>query len=293
MGDRAARVEIDGSRGVSSVVWIDVEICLSPRGLASRLTGLKNKALSIPVLCFRARFWMSLPWGNFPLARPVYGILAIREASLPVSAVRENAAAGTPGGGNRRDAAMKKWMLPAVAGMMALPCLMLASARAQSVATYHNSANRSGLYTGRGLTFGAAANMHLDSGFDAALAGNVYAQPLYWEPSGAGGALASLQVSSAVIVTEPTIYRASAYTIAALTNFNGSRANCSGNNRTALKIVAAEGDNQLHAFHALTAKELFSGGGVTMNGLHHFSTLIAANHHLYVAGDGAVYAFTF
>jgi outer membrane protein assembly factor BamB len=147
---------------------------------------------------------------------------------------------------------------------------------------------------------------------------------------GAGGALASLQVSNSVIITEPAVYQTSTYAIAAFTNFNGSRSSCSGNNLSALKIVAAakgelslawcsgfagggapivtttdgsanpidwvvgaEGDNQLHAFQALTGEALFSGGGVTMNGLHRFSTLIAANHHLYVTGDGAVYAFTF
>ena len=149
---------------------------------------------------------------------------------------------------------------------------------------------------------------------------------------GGGGALAALPVSSYVIITEPAIYedQTDSDTIAAFTNFNGSRADCSGNNLTALKIVAAakgglsvawcsgingggapivtttdgthnpidwvvgaEGDNQLHAFNALNGHQLFSGGGVTMNGLHRFSTLIAANHHLYVAGDGTVYAFTF
>jgi hypothetical protein len=38
---------------------------------------------------------------------------------------------------------------------------------------------------------------------------------------------------------------------------------------------------------------VFSGAGSTMTGLHHFSTLIAANRHLYVAGDGNIYAYTF
>jgi hypothetical protein len=53
-----------------------------------------------------------------------------------------------------------------------------------------------------------------------------------------------------------------------------------------------EGDNKLHGFDGLTGKSLFESG-LTMAGLHHFSTLIAANSHLYVAGDGAVYTFTF
>jgi hypothetical protein len=147
---------------------------------------------------------------------------------------------------------------------------------------------------------------------------------------GSAGMLASLKVSNSVIITEPAVYPAKDYALAAFTNFNGSRVDCSGNNLTALKIepkakgglsvawcagidgggapivtttngaafpidwvVGAQGDNQLHAFNAQTGKELFSGGGVTMNGLHRFSTLIAANRRLYVAADGAVYAFTF
>jgi outer membrane protein assembly factor BamB len=146
----------------------------------------------------------------------------------------------------------------------------------------------------------------------------------------AGSGLAALQVSKSEIITAPAIYRTSGDTLAAFTNFDGSGANCSGSNLTALKIVAAakeglsiawcaridgggspivtttdgaadpidwivgaEGDNRLHAFDALTGKELFSGGGVTMDGLHRFSTLIAANRHLYVAGDGTVYGFAF
>jgi len=495
---------------------------------------------------------------------------------------------------------MKNWMLTAVAGLMALPCLM--PAQAQSVVAYHNSANRSGLYTVPGLNFDAAANMHLDSGFNATLSGNVYAQPLYWQPAGAGpkllivatesnavyglnavtgaqvwkaqlpasaplsslgcgnidpegitgtpvidpatgtlyldalvkgaggvakqkiyalsvttgqvlahwpvdvenqvkalsqtfdssiegersalqfmggklyvsyggrfgdcgdyhgivvefnpanrratgvwetratgggiwgqggaasdgnslfvatgntigasswgdgeavirltpgvkhsadtkdffrpaiwhtlddqdldlggtgavqfqvpaagggsvgralalgkngvaylldsdnlggagGMLAAVQVSNSVILTAPAVYPAKDHALVAFTNFNGSRASCSGNNLTALRIepvakggmtiawcagingggapivttsngtafpidwvVGAEGDNQLHGFNALTGNEIFSGGGVTMNGLHRFSTLIAANRHLYVVGDDAVYAFTY
>jgi len=58
-------------------------------------------------------------------------------------------------------------------------------------------------------------------------------------------------------------------------------------------VVGVGGDNQLHAFDAATGETLFAGGGVTMSGVHRFSTLIAANRHLYVAADRTVYAFTF
>lgn len=55
---------------------------------------------------------------------------------------------------------------------------------AQSVTTYHNTPNRAGLYTVPGLTLAAAAKLHLAGGFHASVIGNVYAQPLYWQPPG-------------------------------------------------------------------------------------------------------------
>jgi hypothetical protein len=58
-------------------------------------------------------------------------------------------------------------------------------------------------------------------------------------------------------------------------------------------VVGTQGDNVLHAYSLATGKVLFAGNGTGMSGLHNYSTLIAADHHLYVAGDSAVYAFTF
>ncbi len=58
-------------------------------------------------------------------------------------------------------------------------------APAQSVVTYHNAPDRSGDFKVPGLTFAAAAKLHPDAGFRAAISGNVYAQPLYWQ-QGAG-----------------------------------------------------------------------------------------------------------
>jgi outer membrane protein assembly factor BamB len=58
-------------------------------------------------------------------------------------------------------------------------------AQAQSVVTYHNAPDRSGSYTVPALTYAAAAKLHTDTAFHAAISGNVYAQPLYWQPSGA------------------------------------------------------------------------------------------------------------
>ena len=57
-------------------------------------------------------------------------------------------------------------------------------------------------------------------------------------------------------------------------------------------VVGAQGDNQLHAFRGDDGEPLASPAE-RMRGLHHFQTLIAAGDRLYVAADGAVYAFAF
>ncbi|HEY1614257.1 MAG TPA: PQQ-binding-like beta-propeller repeat protein [Rhizomicrobium sp.] len=57
-------------------------------------------------------------------------------------------------------------------------------ASADNVVTYHNSPTRHGHYRMPGLTLAAAANMHLDTKFNATITGHVYAQPLYWHPAG-------------------------------------------------------------------------------------------------------------
>lgn len=60
-------------------------------------------------------------------------------------------------------------------------------------------------------------------------------------------------------------------------------------------VTGAEGDNELHGFDALTGAKIYPGsaGGYAMSGLHHFSTILAAEGRLYVAGDNKVYAFSF
>ncbi len=144
---------------------------------------------------------------------------------------------------------------------------------------------------------------------------------------GIGGQVATLHVSNTEIITAPAIYNTAQ---AAMVVFrNGAGINCSGSSLTMLSIatgatpirelwcaglngagapivtttngaanplvwvVGAEGDNLLHGFDAKTGHAVFGGGGQSMTGLRHFQTLIAANHHLYVASDGKVYAFTF
>ena len=79
----------------------------------------------------------------------------------------------------------------AVAGL-ALSAVLAQSAGAQApvpgggdVPGYHGGGRRAGLYVVPGLTWQRAASLHPDTAFDGRFAGHVYAQPLYWRPSGA------------------------------------------------------------------------------------------------------------
>lgn len=56
-------------------------------------------------------------------------------------------------------------------------------------------------------------------------------------------------------------------------------------------MLGAEGDDRLYGFRGDTGERLFMSE--SLPGLRHFGTLIAAGNHLYVAADGAVYAFAF
>jgi outer membrane protein assembly factor BamB len=59
----------------------------------------------------------------------------------------------------------------------------------QDVLTYHADAARSGNFVIPGLTFDRARAAHPDAGFEASIAGHVYAQPLFWRGSGGNGLL--------------------------------------------------------------------------------------------------------
>lgn len=50
---------------------------------------------------------------------------------------------------------------------------------------YHGAADRSGRYVVPGLTWRSASQLHLDGDFDGRVEGDIYAQPLYWQPPGA------------------------------------------------------------------------------------------------------------
>jgi PQQ enzyme repeat len=73
--------------------------------------------------------------------------------------------------------ALGPWLIVTI-GAMSMLC---AVARAQSIANYHASPNRSGHYVFPGLTSKNAAGLHLDPDFSGQVDGNIYAQPLYWQ----------------------------------------------------------------------------------------------------------------
>lgn len=64
-----------------------------------------------------------------------------------------------------------------------------------------------------------------------------------------------------------------------------------GHSNPIVWMLGAEGDNRLHGFRGDTGESLFTGPA--LSGLRHFQTLIATEDRLYVAADGAVYAFGF
>jgi outer membrane protein assembly factor BamB len=146
---------------------------------------------------------------------------------------------------------------------------------------------------------------------------------------GISAPVARVAVSGASIITGPAVLNTPAATLVAFTNRSGLN-KCTGNSLTMLSVVGnasppinqawcasfsgagapiitttdgtseplvwvvgAAGDNLLHAYDALTGKQVFNGAGIGMSGLHGFQTIMAAANHLYVAADGTIYAFTF
>jgi hypothetical protein len=75
----------------------------------------------------------------------------------------------------------------AVGAIIALgaAALWAGAATAQNVTDYHNTPNRAGLYVTPSLNWSSVRKVHHDAAFNGAVEGNVYAQPLYWLPSGA------------------------------------------------------------------------------------------------------------
>jgi len=74
----------------------------------------------------------------------------------------------------------------------------LSSAQNQNVVTYHNSLERHGTYKIPGLTLAAAATMQPDTGFVGTISGDVYAQPLFYHPSGGEAVIIAATESNTV-----------------------------------------------------------------------------------------------
>jgi outer membrane protein assembly factor BamB len=68
-----------------------------------------------------------------------------------------------------------------------------------TVATYHGEPGRSGHYIVPTLRWQALRTVHRDPGFDGRVPGHVYAQPLYWRPSGAERGLIVVATESDVV----------------------------------------------------------------------------------------------
>ena len=63
------------------------------------------------------------------------------------------------------------------------------SGSAQTVATYHGRPDRAGNFAMPAFTWERARTLRLDAGFAPRFAGHLYAQPLYWKPSGSTAGL--------------------------------------------------------------------------------------------------------
>ena len=130
------------------------------------------------------------------------------------------------------------------------------------------------------------------------------ASPAVW--SGADGALVALQGNGAQcprgeptdglialkIRADPAPSLATAWCAAVDRAGSPIVTTTDGRSDPVVWVVGAEGDDRLHAFRGDTGEPLASPPE-TMRGLHHFQTLIAGEDRLYVAADGAVYAFRF
>lgn len=77
--------------------------------------------------------------------------------------------------------------------------LAFAPASAQTVATYHGHADRSGNFTMPPFSWARVRSLHLDTGFAPHFAGHLYAQPLYWHPQGRAAGILIVASESNVV----------------------------------------------------------------------------------------------
>src|SRR5215468_11074137 len=85
-----------------------------------------------------------------------------------------------------------KLLLVAVAAIAATGSVLGQSSQdsvQDNVLTYHGRPDRKGNFIVPGLTWQRAKSLHVDEKFHARVAGNVYAQPLYWRAPGSSSGM--------------------------------------------------------------------------------------------------------
>jgi hypothetical protein len=75
----------------------------------------------------------------------------------------------------------------------------LALAQNSSVLTYHGDNSRTGNFVVPALSWERARSVRLDRTFDARVAGPLYAQPLYWRPSGSSAGMLLVATGNDVV----------------------------------------------------------------------------------------------
>jgi len=88
----------------------------------------------------------------------------------------------------RLHASLLATLLPAT-WMTAIFWPARGAAQPVSVPTYHGHSDRSGNFVVPGLTCEKARSLHSERGFNAAVSGQVYAQPLYWRAPGSSSGM--------------------------------------------------------------------------------------------------------
>ena len=89
------------------------------------------------------------------------------------------------------------WLLLAL--LFGARSALAAVAADTTIPTYHAEPDRSGAYVVPGLTWQAAIRMHRDPAFDGTVEGHIYAQPLFWRPSGEARGLIIAATESDVV----------------------------------------------------------------------------------------------
>ena len=83
------------------------------------------------------------------------------------------------------------WAKPVllVAAVIMMSRTVLAQPKQDNVLSFHGSPDRRGNFTVPGLTWARAKSLHMDEKFRPRVAGNVYAQPLYWRAAGSSSGM--------------------------------------------------------------------------------------------------------